>query len=229
MGTNCNALRVLQIISGNRYFGGISALLYNVYSHIDREQVQFDFLYPYISTNGIYKEKIETMGGRVYELGITGNKVDRKAKLYPGIRQFLKEHPYEVVHINSGNLLFNLIVSKAARDAGIGTIIVHSHNADAANESKLKQRAIGALKPLLDRQLTARFACSDEAARHMFTEKAVAGNGVTVVRNGIEVQRFLYDEQARGEVRRRLGIENKHVVGHIGRFCPQKNQVFLIR
>lgn len=222
-------VRVLQIISGNKYLGGISQLLYNLYSHIDRDRVQFDFLYPYFATNGAYKDSIEAMGGHVFQLGIGGGKLSRKAKLYPGIKRFLKAHPYEIVHVNSGNFFFNLVATRAAKDAGVKNIIVHSHNTGDPGESSLKKTAIRLMKPLLERQLTARCACSMDAARFMFTEKAVEEGGVTVVRNGLEIGRFCYDPEARAAVRRELNIEGKRAVGHVGRFFPQKNQAYLIR
>ena len=62
-------IRVLQINSGSRSFGGVSSFLYNVYSNIDRKQVQFDFLSPNVTTYEIHRDEIEEMGGRIYELG----------------------------------------------------------------------------------------------------------------------------------------------------------------
>ena len=51
-------IRVLQINSGSRSFGGVSSFLYNVYTNIDREQVQFDFLSPNVTTYGIHRAEI---------------------------------------------------------------------------------------------------------------------------------------------------------------------------
>ena len=73
-------IRVLQINSGSRSFGGVSSFLYNVYTNIDRKQVQFDFLSPNVTTYGIHRDEIEEMGGRIYELGVTGNILTKKTK-----------------------------------------------------------------------------------------------------------------------------------------------------
>ena len=204
-------------------------MLYNVYSHIDRDRVQFDFLSPYISTYDVHREEIETMGGRIYQLGITGNKLERKIRLYPGVKGFMKQHPYQIVHINSGNFFFDLVVAKAVKDAGIKNIIVHSHSVEDPRDSALKKATIQMLKPTLERQLTARCACSTSAARYMFLDRIVDEGGVNIVRNGMEVKKFEYNEAVREDVRRELGIQDKHVLGHVGRFFPGKNQAFLVK
>ena len=95
-------IRVLQINSGSRSFGGVSSFLYNVYSNIDRKQVQFDFLSPNVTTYEIHRDEIEEMGGRIYELGVTGSILTKKTRLYKRLYQFLTQHKYSIVHINSG-------------------------------------------------------------------------------------------------------------------------------
>lgn len=52
----------------------------------------------------------------------------------------------------------------------------------------------------------------------------------TVIRNGIDMDRFRYPKLKRSEVRKSLHIpEEAFVVGHIGRFAEQKNHVFLLK
>lgn len=229
MASRPTPVRVLQINSGNRDFGGVSSFLYNVYTHIDRDRVQFDFLSPYKSTYGIHRDQIEAMGGRVYELGISGNKLDRKRKLYPGVRGFLRRHPYAIVHVNSGNFFFDLAVTRAVKDAGVKNIIVHSHSIENPKALALKKKVVRMLKPMLESQLTARCACSTNAARFMFLDRIVDSNGVTIVRNGLEIHKFEYDEGVRREMRRALGVSDRHVLGHVGRFFHGKNQAYLVR
>ena len=50
----------------------------------------------------------------------------------------------------------------------------------------------------------------------------------TIVNNGIDTEKFVFDKQVRDKIRTGLKIENKFVVGHIGRFSYQKNHEFLI-
>ena len=222
-------IRVLQINSGSRSFGGVSSFLYNVYTNIDREKLQFDFLSPEVTTYGIHREEIEKSGGRIYELGIKGNILTRKTGLYKRLRQFLAKHRYSIVHINSGNFFFNLFAVMAVRKAGVPCRIVHSHNAGDTNRSRIKKAAFEALKPQLEKNATLLLACSRKAASYMFTDQTVREGRVQIVKNGINAERFRFDPEIRKTVRQELGLQDKFVVGHVGRFYKQKNHVFLIR
>ena len=47
-------------------------------------------------------------------------------------------------------------------------------------------------------------------------------------KSAIIVNNFVYNEDERNRLRKALGIEDKIVIGHAGRFCEQKNHKFLI-
>ena len=49
-----------------------------------------------------------------------------------------------------------------------------------------------------------------------------------VLKNGIELNRFIFNQKVREEYRKKLGILNKKVIGHIGHFSYQKNHEFLL-
>ena len=52
---------------------------------------------------------------------------------------------------------------------------------------------------------------------------------MTVLPNAIDPERFKFSESARREIRAKYGIaDDDFVVGHVGRFYPQKNHEFLI-
>lgn len=220
--------RVLQINSGSVNFGGVSSFLYNIYTHIDREKVQFDFLSPDKTTYEIHQSEITKMGGRIYEFGIKGNILSRKLKLYSKLKNFLMENNYRIVHINSGNFFFNLFVSAAVKKAGVPVRIIHSHNAGDTCGT-LKRITFRILKPVMEKNATDFFACSKLAAEYMFTEKTVKSGKVTVIPNGIDTSKFSYNETIRTEMRRKLRLEDKFVVGNVARFMPQKNHRFLIK
>lgn len=46
--------------------------------------------------------------------------------------------------------------------------------------------------------------------------------------NGIALEKYAFDLTIREKVRRDLGVENKFVIGHAGRFNVQKNHEYLI-
>lgn len=55
------------------------------------------------------------------------------------------------------------------------------------------------------------------------------GNAYTVLNNAIDAEKYRYDCQIRNQVRDELKIsKSDFVIGHVGRFNPQKNHPFLI-
>lgn len=62
-----------------------------------------------------------------------------------------------------------------------------------------------------------------------FGEKTYNSGKVKVFKNAIDLSKFKFNEDTRSKIRHELNIENKLVVGHIGRFCKQKNHEFLIK
>ena len=59
-------------------------------------------------------------------------------------------------------------------------------------------------------------------------KNAVDEGRVKFIKNGIETERFAFDQQKRRIKRNEMNIGDKFVVGHVGRFMQQKNHVFLI-
>ena len=83
-------------------------------------------------------------------------------------------------------------------------------------------------KLFIKRHCTDMFMCSTLAGEWSYGKKAVQDGRVRMSKNGIEVERFRYNEEVRREVRRELNVEDKIVIGHAGRFMQQKNHMFLM-
>ena len=72
-------------------------------------------------------------------------------------------------------------------------------------------------------------ACSEAAAINGWGKNSVKKGEVIILPNAIDPERFKFDEKARKEIRARYGIkDDDFVIGHVGRFYPQKNHDFLI-
>lgn len=209
-------IRVLQIVP-NMHRAGLETLIMNIYRNIDRTKVQFDFLVHYTARFD-YDDEIEALGGKIYRLSI---REDNNFFGYlKALNVFFQTHPeYKVVHGHMES--FGFLYSRAARKAGVKTIIAHSHN--ALIEPNIK----GVVKSMMNRPwkryANVLFACSKKAGDYMFR-----GAKYTVLTNGIRCEDFVYNPKVRAECRRELCIEDKIVLGHIGRFDPQKNHSFLL-
>ncbi|OPZ84669.1 MAG: putative glycosyltransferase EpsF [Firmicutes bacterium ADurb.Bin419] len=143
------------------------------------------------------------------------------------LKKFLKSNKYGVIHVHSGTPL-RIFYLVAAKLAGVKSRIYHSHSADIIGKEKSKKVIYRLLKSLFPLFATHCFACSDAAARWMYTESVFRSNKVVVIHNGIDTTKFQFSESIRAQYRRELGLEEKFVVGHTGRFNEQKNHRFII-
>ena len=67
-------------------------------------------------------------------------------------------------------------------------------------------------------------ACSREAGDYCFGKK----KNYELVLNGIKIQDFYFNMKYRNQLRKKLKLESKIVIGSIGRLADQKNYPFLI-
>ena len=202
--------------------GGQETFIMNVYRNIDKTKVQFDFLCS-INIKGDYDDEIKELGGKIIYLDInrSGGKITKYIKSYKNTVTFLKKYAndYEIVHLHNYHAFSSYLDVKALKKAGFKHIVLHSHNTSAP---RIKLHNI--FKPLLSRDKNiVRFACSNSAGKWLHGNKSF-----TVIYNGIDTNKFKYDENERVNLRKELGLENNFVIGMVGRFNYQKNHMFAL-
>lgn len=213
------SMRVLQVgLSYNP--GGIESFVMNYYRQISREGVQFDFvsMFPKLA----YEDEILQMGGRVYHT------VD--ARKYPlkfrkQLMEILTNEKYMAVHVNMLSAA-NIVPLIVAKKTGIPKVIAHSHNSSSPGIIRNVLHYVN--KHLIPRYATDYFACSNVAGQWLFDEKLLQSSEFHVVHNALDIKKFLYSEPESVNIRKELAIEEKFVIGHIGRFEEQKNHKFLL-
>ena len=77
--------------------------------------------------------------------------------------------------------------------------------------------------------MTHHFSCGVEAAKCYFGQKVVDENDYVLIPNAIDVARFIYNPKIRNKIRKENNLENKHVVGHVGRFISSLNRIYIAR
>lgn len=208
--------------------GGIQTFVIENMKHIDKEKIQIDYLLLDDGKKYELEDTLKEMGSNVYKLdGVWLRKPTDYFNYLKKIDSFFKEHHnYKVVHLHSSSK--NFYILKSAKKYGIPVRIAHSHNIGFQSKSKI-QILIGNLcKPLLKRYATDYFACSKIAGKWLFGNKEVNKNNVKVIHNAVDLEKFKYNEEKRNQLRKELNIEDKIVIGHVGRFTQQKNHMFLI-
>ncbi len=208
-------IRVLHCVVGMNY-GGYEAFIMNVYRNIDRKKVQFDFL---TSLEGVYDNEIINLGGTIYRIPFI-------TKVGPfsynnKLEAFIKEHPeYKIIHSHMDK--FSGMIMRATNKHGVPVRIAHSHNTQ--NEGGIAYQLVkNYYGKMINRYCSERFACSDDAGRWMFGTQPF-----TIVNNGIDVKKYIKNEEAHQKIRTELAIKDRFVVGHVGRFSAQKNHEFLL-
>ena len=109
------AIRVLQIMPAMDT-GGMETFVMNLYRAMDREKVQFDFLYHY-DKPCFYDEEICALGGRITKLTVRQD--NNLPKYLRELRAFFSAHPeYRVLHGHYGG--FGMFYNTVARRCGVG-------------------------------------------------------------------------------------------------------------
>lgn len=213
-------IRVAQIM-GKWIGGGVEAVVMNYYKNIDRNKVQFDFIFDDDSTDIPYEE-IEALGGNV----ILIPPYQKVLKYHKVLKKVLKDGNYKIVHSHINTLsVFSLF---AAKCAGVPVRIAHSHS--TTNKKEWKKNLLKQLfRPFVKLFATDYFACTEHAGKWAFGNKKFEKGKVTILNNAIELEKFIYDSKVRKIKRKELKIKDSTlVVGHAGRFVAQKNHEFII-
>lgn len=131
---------------------------------------------------------------------------------------FFKENKFDVIYYNTCDIV-SVDMLKFAKRAGIPVRIIHSHNTD----TQFKKRWFHYLTEKYNRKniekiATNLLACSEEAGKWMFDKSKF-----TVIKNGINLQTYEFNEQFREECRKSIGIKDEYLIGCVGRLVLQKN------
>lgn len=214
-------IRVLHSVS-NMDRAGIETMLMNYYRNIDRTKVQFDFL-ANKSKKGAYDEEIKKMGGRIFiSPGLNPFKWFKYQKM---VQKLLVDNPeIKVVHSHNGAL--SLQAQIAAQKSKIKNRIVHVHGTKIDFNLKLPLKLL--YKTQLKRVSNKYWGCGLEAIKYYFGKKVIDDKNYLIVRNAIEEDRFIFNQEKRDEIRKKYNIESKFVIGNVARFMKQKNHTFTL-
>lgn len=208
-------IRIAQMMTDMNY-GGVEMVVMNYYRNIDRTKVQFDF-FALEGSSIPQREEIEKLGGRVFIVP----KYTHLSQYEKAIQKLFKENNYKIVHSHMNTLsVFSLY---GAKKAGVPNRILHNHSTAGKGETK-KNIMKYMLKPLAKVFPTELCACSRYAGNWIYGKNVE----FRVFNNAIDLNKYKYDKKQRKELRDKLKIDDKKVIGHIGRFCYQKNHDFLI-
>lgn len=200
-------IRILQIYPQMNN-AGTEMVIMNLYKNIDRNQIQFDFC---VQKPGELDDEIRSMGGKIYYINSNN--------YYHEFYELLKNHPeYRIIHTHTHKEMGKEL--KIAKKMKIPYRIAHSHNFRGDLPWYAKVYKIFSSYNI-EKYSTHKLACSKEAAQWLYP---ITYKKAIIWKNGIDLKRFQFNEEARNKIRFQVNIPQEgFVVCHVGRFAKQKN------
>lgn len=214
--------RILCLISCMNA-GGAETFLMKLYRQIDRTQYQLDFCIN-VREKCFYEDEILSLGGRIFRIP---SKSENRKEFTRQLTELVKKEKYEsVLRITSNAMGFMDL--KVAKKAGAKVCAARSSNSsDGKGWKPWLAHRLGKL--LYGKYVDVKFAPSDLAAIYTFGKKAYSSGKVTILHNAVDLSVFHYDPEGRERIRQEFGMEEDGLlVGHVGRFDPQKNHTKLL-
>ncbi len=212
-------IKILMVLGNLNICDGISAYAMNYYNNMDFNLIQMDFAVVKDNIDPLYRKQIEAKGGKIYELQTNSLKelLSNRSKII----EIFKNNNYDIIHshvINMGYIFIDI-----AKKYGIKYRIIHSHTELPREKNLYRKVRNKILIKLLNNVSNIRFACSDIAGKSLF-----GNNKYIIIRNAIDLKKYSFDSVIRKRLRKEYSIDDKFVIGHVGRFCHQKNQEFIL-
>ena len=213
---NGSKLKICQVLHG--IVGGGSEQVVLNYAEGLRDDFEFEVLYQY-EPNAEMLSRFEKLCINCIHIP---DKVHHPLGHIVSMYKQMKWGQYHAVHSHQDWFL-NFYVMFLAWLAGIKIRVAHHHK--AYHEKLPLKPLVWFLQGLNKIFATTYMACGEQAAISGWGKRC---KNVVVLPNGINTERFKFNQQNRDEIRTQYGIGDKFCVGHLGRFYPQKNHDFLL-
>ena len=209
--------------------GGIPKYIVDILERINKDLFECTVLTTQIRTE-LFIDKVEMNCGKIQVLSENVS-ISPIKRVIIGLLKFsdaIEQIKPDIIHMHASNgtMLFYAYIAKKN---GIKNVIVHSHSTDFGNGHRLIKK-IGHIvcKLMFSKYADVNVACSKEAGEWMFSS-VFNKNKFKCIKCFTEVSKFLFDENEREYLRKKLGINEEKVFINVGRFNYQKNQIFLLK
>lgn len=205
--------------------GGIEKVIENYFTYMDRSNFDLHMVI-HMNKNQRRKEYFENLGFKIHELSYyRGHRVGLKH--YKEYKKLFSENHFDIVHNNCVQYILPLYFAKKYN---VPVRILHSHS--DFNDA-LKDRNVFA-KYFYHKAIhynvglsNCYFACGERAGISVFGKEHI--KDIIVIKNALDIDKFLYNTEARKKIREQYELGNSFVIGHVGRYEDEyKNQEFVV-
>lgn len=205
---------------------GVKQYALNNWKHLAKNRFVCDF--GTVQKRLSYEEEIYGAGAGIKYISSTAE--GDPERFYDEIWKLLHGN-YDVVHLHT-SYWRSFLVEEIAMACQIPKVIVHSHSTGVDLKDDVCRQNDEEIHALRKEEFQSSLAtdlcaCSWRAADWLFGEH-IPRSSIQILKNAIEVDRFLFQKPVREALRKKMGLEDCFVVGHVGRFCYQKNHSFLL-
>ena len=206
-------------------YGGQESFVSNIYQNINHKNLTFEFITPFEVQNQELKDLINKNNDILFNGNYNFNSKFRKKYIILMAKKYLNSY-IDIIHIHSGSIYTLYKVSKIAKKKGIKKVIVHSH---ATGIDNFKYRMIKKVSDMnIEKYADLFLACSKEAGLWKFPNELINKSNFLVIKNGISIEKYMFDLSKRNEYRKKFNLEGKNILCSIGRFAKEKNHLFTI-
>lgn len=216
--------KILIVTACDLSGGGVPVFLYNMLSNMDIKEFCIHIYFPGKIVLQELADKFLELGTSLYT-GECGEGENVREIAYNDIACLTGLYKYDVVHSNSGKVWINYYSCYFGIKNNIPVRIVHSHSALLPRRKPEIQKQDDSYRKFIRKNATHFLACSIKAARWLFGSEF---ENYTILKNGIDLEKYKFNMDTRKKYRQELGLDNKFVIGHIGRFVEAKNHALLL-
>lgn len=216
-------IEVLFVADRVKMPNGITMVMKNIVDHCNPAEVHFSL----VSLSESQENVLDYFRSKSVEVYIMPTLSLSKIKDFVVFfKKLFSEHRFDIVHSHFSQM--DNLVFRLAKKSGIKVCISHSHSIKL---SEIPLHAFRNKLMCLGLINVADYcaACSEQSGIAWFGKKFTSSSKRLIVKNGIECERFLYDDAVRASIRNEYNISSECVlIGHIGRFTPVKNHRLMI-
>ncbi|MDE7287210.1 MAG: glycosyltransferase [Lachnospiraceae bacterium] len=207
---------------------GVYRYIFNHMPFIDQREYEFSFLTKSADELRDSKE-YERYHFPIYHLKNVQR--DGRQAFEKEIRSILA-NGFDAVHLHTSSWR-GFLIEEIAMDMGIPKVIVHSHSSgidfcDEAERERIWNDHTYYKECFTMQYATDVCACSQLAADWLFNSR-IPREMIRIMPNAVDVKKFRLNRKVREQMRKELGVEERVVVGNVGRYSYTKNQEFLVR
>ncbi len=224
-------IKILQILEAT--VGGTRGHVVTLIRHLDSDQFEVEVAAPAIRDGTIDDRSFVD---EVLAVSIKVHYVDMCREIRPfsdlkalvKLVKIIRENQYDIVHTHSSKAGF--LGRLAAKICGVPVIYTPNGFYFLDDRSSLKGDVFRYLEKFAGYITDCLIAVSESEKEGALDHHIIPKDRIVVIPNGIDVQAFLYDPEARIRIRRELGIGiDTAVIGTVSRYIPQKDPFTLVK